>query len=95
MAGTIALIWFAAVPWGPLACPAVDPAPRNCFASNRAGTALVTTIIVVVIYVATMLLALIGQRRTQAWTIAGVVLLAIAPIASYLLIAWLPGFSPG
>lgn len=91
-AGTIALIWLAAVPWGPIVCPAIYPAPRNCFAADRAGTGLVVTVVVLVIYIATMLLALIGARSRRPLVIAGVVLLAIAPLVSYLLVAWIPGF---
>lgn len=92
-AGTIALIWLVAVPWGPLVCPAIDPAPRNCFASDRAGTAVVATITVCLVYLATLTAALFGGRRRRAWTLTGVVVLAVAPIACYLSIAWLPGFA--
>lgn len=88
--GTVALIWMAAVPWGPLVCPAIYPAPRNCFAENRAGTGLIATIAVVLVALATILVAAIGRRR--AWVIPGVIALALAPIVSYLCIAWMPGF---
>ncbi|QEV99337.1 hypothetical protein F6J84_03900 [Microbacterium caowuchunii] len=91
-AGTIALVWLAAVPLGPIVCPAIYPAPRNCFTSDRAGTGLVATIVVLVIYIATMLLAFVGTHGRRPLVIAGVVLLAIAPLVSYLSVAWIPGF---
>ena len=91
--GTVALIWLAAVPWGPLVCPAIHPAPRNCFAADRAGTGLVTTIIVMATLLATILLAVLGRGRTRELTIAGVILLALAPVVSYLTVAWVPGFA--
>lgn len=94
-AATIAVIWIAAVPWGPIVCPAIYPAPRNCFASDRAGTGVVATIVVLVVYAATMLLALVGMRRRRHLVVVGVVLLAVAPVVSYLSVAWIPGFPVG
>lgn len=88
---TVALVWFAAVPWGPIACPAIYPAPRNCLASDRGGTALVVTIAVLAVYLATMVTALI-DRRARRLAIVGVILLAIAPVISYMSVAWVPGF---
>ncbi|GGD76112.1 hypothetical protein GCM10007269_18960 [Microbacterium murale] len=88
---TVALVWFAAVPWGPLVCPAIYPAPRNCFASDRAGTALVVTIVLLAVYLATMVMALIDRRDRRLATV-GVILLAIAPVISYVSVAWIPGF---
>ncbi|GEK86645.1 hypothetical protein [Microbacterium aerolatum] len=88
---TIALVWFAAVPWGPIVCPAIYPAPRNCFASDRAGSALVVTIVLLTVYLATITIVLIN-RRGRPLAIAGVILLAIAPVASYVSVAWIPGF---
>jgi hypothetical protein len=93
MAGTITLIWLAAVPWGPIVCPAIYPAPRNCFTADRAGTGLIVTVVVLVIYIATMLLAFVGTRSRRPLVIAGVVLLALAPLVSYLVVAWIPGFA--
>jgi len=93
--GTILLIWLAAVPWGPIVCPAILPAPRNCFASDRAGTGLVVTVAVVAVYLATMLCALLPTTRSRPLVIAGVVLLGIAPVAAYLAVAWIPGFAFG
>ncbi|MDT0156203.1 hypothetical protein Q9R19_01050 [Microbacterium sp. ARD32] len=90
--GAIALVWLVAVPWGPMVCPAIYPAPRNCFASDRAGTALVSTVIVIVLYLATMATALVG-RRVRALTIAGVVLLAAAAVVSHLAVVWILGFT--
>ena len=94
-AATIALIWIAAVPWGPVVCPAVYPAPRNCFAWDRAGTGVVATVVVLAVYGATMLLALVGTRRRKPLVVVGVVLLAVAPVVSYLAVAWIPGFPIG
>ena len=88
---TIALVWFAAVPWGPIVCPAIYPAPRNCFASDRASTALVVTSVLLAVSRATMVAALIN-RRGRRLAIAGVTLLAIAPVISYPSVAWIPGF---
>lgn len=94
-AGTVILVWFAAVPFGPIVCPAIDPAPQNCIVNNRAGTALIVTAVVAVLGVATLLLAVLAPRRGRGFVIAGIVLLAIAPFASYLTVAWSPGFDPG
>src|SRR5688572_13153508 len=92
MAGaTIALIWLAAVPWGPVVCPAIYPMPTKCVPEYRAGTALVMTLMVAAVYVATMLVAVLG-RRSRSLVIAGVVLLALVMIVSYVVIAWAPGF---
>jgi hypothetical protein len=88
---TVALIWLAAVPWGPVVCPAIYPMPTNCVPEYRAGTAFVMTVIVAAAFVATMLVAMLG-RRSRAVVIAGVALLALVMIASYLVIAWAPGF---
>jgi len=93
--GTIALIWFAAVPWGPMWCPAIYPAPRNCFASDRAGTGLVATVMIAAVYLATMLFALNPMVRSRPLVITGVALLGIAPVVSYLAVAWIPGFALG
>ena len=92
-AGTLLLIWFVAVPFGPVVCPAIYPAPRNCFAVDRAGTGLVVTVIVITVYVGTLLLALAGSRRRRPLVVCGVVLLAIAPLIAYLAVAWIPGFA--
>lgn len=94
-AGTVALLWFAAVPWGPLVCPAIDPPPRNCMESQRVGSALVATIAVLAVYAATVLFAVVGRPRWHALVVAGVVLLAVAPIVAYLAVAWMPGFPVG
>lgn len=92
--GAIALIWMLAVPVGPVVCPAVHPAPRNCFASDRAGTALIVSFAIGLIYIATMIFATKQQvRRHSAVGLVGVALLAIAPIVGYLIVAWIPGFA--
>lgn len=94
-AGTIALIWLAAVPFGPVVCPAIYPAPASCFASSRVGNALIATVVVAVVYAVTMYFALAGERRHRGFVIAGTSLLAIAPIVSYLAVAFIPGFAVG
>ncbi|WP_050723698.1 hypothetical protein [Microbacterium sp. GCS4] len=89
--GTVALIWLAAVPFGPLVCPAVYPAPPNCFEGNREGSALIMTLVVGVVYAVTLLAAVLPGTRRVAMT-AGVVLLAVAPFVAYAVVAWSPGF---
>lgn len=91
-AGTMALIWLAAVPWGPLVCPAVYPSPQNCLASHRAGTGVVATVVVVLTYLATLLSALLRTRRRRSLAVVGVALLGVAPVVAYLAVASAPGF---
>jgi len=93
--GTILLIWLAAVPWGPMVCPAIYPAPAYCSPSLRAGTGLIASIVVAAVYVATLLFALNPLVRSRPLVITGVALLGIAPIAGYLAVAWIPGFPLG
>jgi hypothetical protein len=90
-AGTVALIWLVAVPVGPVVCAAVDPPTRNCLLEHREGSALVMTVIVVLVYVVLTLLAVL-LRRPRGVLLAAVVLLAIAPFVSYAVVAWAPGF---
>ncbi|MFJ4176063.1 hypothetical protein [Microbacterium sp. NPDC089696] len=90
--GTVALLWLVAVPVGPVVCPAIYPAPLNCFAGNREGSALIMTLVVVALYVLTLLAAILPPRA-HILTTAGVVLLAIAPFVSYAVVAWSPGFA--
>lgn len=90
-AGTVALLWFVAVPWGPVACPAIDPPPTNCVPAYRSGTALLLTCVVFAVCVATVGVALWAPRR-RGLIYAGLTMSAIAPIASYAAVALLPGF---
>jgi hypothetical protein len=90
--GTVALLWLVAVPVGPVVCPAIYPAPLNCFAGNREGSALIMTLVVGTLYILTLFAAAIPGRR-RILTTAGVVLLAIAPFVSYAVVAWSPGFT--
>ena len=90
-AGTNARVWFVAVPWGPLVCPAVYPIPANCLASNRGGTALMVSLAVLAVGFLTVATAM-WTRRTRALAVAGVILLAVAPVVAYLTVAWSPGF---
>lgn len=94
---TIVLTWLIAVPWGPVACPAIMPPPTNCISTYREGTALVVTVAVVLIYAATMALAFTVGRRRGAVAVAGVTILGIALVGAWPLVALLPGFpiAPG
>lgn len=89
--GTIALIWFAAVPFGTGVCPAVYPMPPHCSATNREGTALVLSLVVGAIYIVTLLVGVFA-RRMRTLVVVGVVLLAVAPIVSYVTVTSSPGF---
>lgn len=94
MLGTVALIWFAAVPIATGVCPAIDPPPTNCQPSFRAGSGLIATIITVGIWAATITIALLWHRRAaRPFVVPGVVLLALAPAVTYLAVAWSPGFT--
>lgn len=88
-AGTIALIWLVAVPWGPIVCPAIDPAPSNCQQSHRADNATIATVAVLGVYVVTMLFNLVVSLRRRSVVVAGVAVLAISPIAAYVFVAWM------
>ena len=87
-AATIVVIWLAAVPFGPLICPAIEPPPRSCIASSRAGTAGVVSAAVGLVYVATILAAILGRQCFKVWVLTGVILLAVSPIFGYLTVAW-------
>ncbi|WES65990.1 META domain-containing protein [Microbacter sp. GSS18] len=90
---TIALIWLVAVPIGTGVCPTVDPPPTNCQSSYRAGSGLVATLVAVGIWVATIAVALVWRRAARSFVVAGVVILALAPVVTYLAVAWSPGFT--
>ncbi len=90
-AATLCGIWLLAVPVGPLVCPAVLPPPSNCIEDYRAGNAVVVSLCAVVAYALTLVVALMGQRPLVR---AGVAVLAVAPIASYVVVAFLPGLRP-
>ena len=92
MLGTIALIWFAAVPIGFGVCPAIDPPPTSCSASYRAGSGMIATIIVLVLYAVTILAALLSHRTARPLVVAGIVALVLGPFVSYAAVAWSPGF---
>jgi len=91
--GTIAMIWIAAVPWGPLVCPAVYPSPPNCQESQRIGSGLVASVCVSVVYLATLLTALRRTPASRAMSVVGLIALVLAPVVSYLSVAWAPGFT--
>lgn len=88
--GTLALIWLVAVPIGPMVCPTIYPAPRNCFTADRASTAIVVTIVLVAVYLMTIAMTLAAPRMRRG-AIAGLILLAAAPVLAYLTVAWIPG----
>jgi len=89
---TIALIWLAAVPVGTGICPAIDPPPTHCRSSYRAGSGLVATNVTVGIWALTIAVAFVW-RRARTLVVAGVVLLALALVVTYLAVAWSPGFT--
>ena len=91
---SVLLVWAVAVPWGPLVCPAVYPAPTNCRAEFRVGTGLLASIVIGVAFLLTLLVAL----RRPAWegvVIGGIILLVAAPFLAYVLVTGLPGFLLG
>jgi len=90
-AGTIALVWLVAVPLGPIVCAAVEPPMSNCIETNREGSALVMTVVIGALYLVTVLVALL-KRRPPGILHACIVTLALAPIVSYLVVVWAPGF---
>ncbi|MDY0827799.1 META domain-containing protein [Microbacterium sp. BG28] len=94
-AGTLALIWFAAVPVGSGVCPASDPPPTNCWASYRAGSGVVASLLTLVLYAVAVLIALRGTSTQRRLTVAIVALLALMPAASFVAVAFSPGFTIG
>ncbi|MDF2563452.1 MAG: hypothetical protein K0R99_4898 [Microbacterium sp.] len=86
------VIWAAAIPWGPIVCPAILPPPKSCMASHRAGSGLLATIAIAVVYVLTLIAALLDGRVWHRVAVTGVCLLAVAPVVAYLAVAWIPGF---
>jgi len=95
--GALALIWFVAVPFGTGICPTIDPSPSNCLASYRAGSGLVATIVVIGVWGVTIVVAVLATVLRASWArgfaVAGVVLLALAPVVSYAAVAGSPGFT--
>jgi hypothetical protein len=89
---TIALLWLVAVPWGPIICTAIYPAPTNCDPNYRAGTALILTAIILVIYLATAALAFTVRAQFSDLVRVGIVALAVLLLISYFIVAWYPGF---
>jgi len=89
---TIALLWLVAVPWGPVVCPAIYPAPTNCDPNYRAGTALILSAIILVIYLATAALAFTVRAQFSDFVRVGIVSLAVLLLISYFIVAWSPGF---
>jgi Co/Zn/Cd efflux system component len=51
------------------------------------------SVAVAAIYVATVTLALVKNRRHHNLVVSGVALLAVAPILSYVAVAWIPAFA--
>lgn len=89
---TIALIWLAAVPWGPMVCPAIYPMPSYCIPENRTGVAVIATMTVALVYAATVVAAIAGDRWLRLAK-AGTGVLIAAPIVTYLCVAFIPGFA--
>jgi hypothetical protein len=95
-AAVVAVVWFVAVPAGPVVCPAIMPPPTNCMFSYREGTAVVLTIVTLAVYVATLVIALTVGRRRPVIVTAGIVVLVVVLLGAWPLIGLLPGFSlPG
>jgi hypothetical protein len=88
LGAALLIVWLVAVPVGPVACPAIYPAPRNCTGPGRSGTAVVVTAVVAAIYAMTALLALLGRRSRRPLVIAGVVALAAASPIGYAVVIW-------
>lgn len=93
-AASLVLIWAVAVPVGPGVCAAIYPPARNCFESDRAAMGTIVTVLVVVLAVATAIIALFartpGFRRIA---VVGVVLLAVSLLLSYPFVAWIPALA--
>lgn len=89
---TVLVIWLAAVPWGPIVCPAIWPPAPHCVFANRVGTGAVATAVVVAIGLATASAAILRRRGYRRLTGVGIVLLAISPLIAYPVVAWSPGF---
>jgi hypothetical protein len=89
---TVIIIWLAAVPWGPVVCPAIYPMPTYCIPEYRTGVALLATITVILVCAGTIIAAIAGGKWRRAAGI-GVGLLIAAPIASYIAVAFTPGFA--
>ena len=93
-AASLVLIWAVAVPLGPEVCTAIYPPARNCFESDRAAMGTLVTVLVVVLAVATTIIALLA--RTPGFgriAVVGVVLLAVSLLLSYPLVAWIPALA--
>lgn len=91
-AAILAVAWFVAVPLGPLVCPAIMPPPTNCMSSHREGTALVISVATVLIYTATVAVALTIGRQRPASVTAGIVVLAGLLLMAWPLTGLLAGF---
>jgi hypothetical protein len=90
--GTLGLIWLVAVPFGPEVCSLAMPGPRNCFTTERTTAGAAWTAIVCIVYIATLAVAIVGGRL-RVLAIAGIVVLSLAPLASFLAVAWIPAFA--
>jgi hypothetical protein len=78
---TVAAIWWLAVPLEAV-CPAVDPAPGGCTASDRESAGVTWTIVVAIAYALSVAVALTVGRRWRWLSGAAIsVLLVVAVIA--------------
>lgn len=91
---SLVLIWAVAVPVGPGVCAAIYPPARNCFESDRAAMGTLLTVLLLVLVVATTIIALLarttGLRRVA---VVGAVLLAVGLLLSYPFVAWIPALA--
>jgi len=93
---SLAVIWLVAVPTGPEVCAAVMPPARNCFSGDRVSKAVITTIILAAVLIATVVAAWLmasGRRFAGAVAVIGAIALAVAPFTAYLWVAWIPALA--
>ena len=89
----VIVIWAVAVPVGPEVCALTYPGPRNCVAADRISAGIVWTTVLGVLTIALSLALMLGRTRRRAVVAAGLVLVAVASIASYLAVAWIPALA--
>lgn len=89
---TLLIIWLLAVPIGPEVCALTYPGPRNCFISDRVSVGIVATVLTCLVYAATLAVTVVAPRYRR-FAGVGLGLLALAPILSYLWVAWIPALA--
>ncbi|MCT9819180.1 hypothetical protein N3K63_02640 [Microbacterium sp. W1N] len=89
----LSAVWLIAVPLGPDACALVLPGPRNCFTFDRLRAAVAPTVLLIVLAVGTLLAVILAPRTPGRAAAAGALALALAGVASYLVVAWIPALA--